>query len=101
MKFLLVKCKEDVIISRRRADGAPDHYFIKGKEYDMCLDERKNECFTLSDVEEMHFFGQKNNCYFDENFEVVTELQEEGFTANELRIHRLKKMEKEKHNHEE
>ncbi|MDA1641920.1 MULTISPECIES: hypothetical protein [Bacillus] len=67
----------------------------------MCLDERKNECFTLSDVEEMHFLGQKNNWYFDENFEVVTELQEEGFTANELRIHRLKKMEKEKHNHEE
>ncbi len=38
MKILLVKCKEDVIISRRRADGAPDHCFIKGKAYDMCLD---------------------------------------------------------------
>lgn len=44
---------------------------------------------------------KKNNWYFDENFEVVTELREEGFTANELRIHRLKKMEKEKHNYEE
>lgn len=43
----------------------------------------------------------KNNWYFDENFEVVTELQKEGFTANELRIHRLKKMEKERHNYEE
>ncbi|MDA2157850.1 hypothetical protein [Bacillus cereus group sp. Bc253] len=41
------------------ADGAPDYCFIKGKEYDMCLDERKNECFTLNDVEEMHLFGQK------------------------------------------
>lgn len=38
MEILLVKCKEDVIISRRRADGAPDHCFIKGKAYDMCLD---------------------------------------------------------------
>ena len=101
MKFLLIKCIKDINISGRNEDGTPDHCFAKGKEYDMCLDERKNECFTLNDVKEMHFFGHKDNWYFDEHFEVVKELQKEDFTGNELRMHRLKKMAKDKRNYEE
>lgn len=56
MKFLLIKCIKDIIISGRNEDGTPDHCFVKGKEYDMCLDERKNECFTLNEVSVMLFF---------------------------------------------
>lgn len=101
MKFLLIKCIKDINISGRNEDGTSDHCFSKGKEYDMCLDERKNECFTLNEVNVMHFFTYENNRYFAQHFEVVKELQEEDFVGDELRMHRLKKMAKEKHNYEE
>lgn len=101
MKFLLVKCIEDVVITGRNSDGTPDHCFIKGKEYDMCLDEKKGDCFTVNEVREMHFIGYENNYYFDKHFEVVRELIEDDFNGDELRLHRLKKMAKEKHNYEE
>ncbi|HHQ1468753.1 TPA: hypothetical protein QCU25_001229 [Bacillus anthracis] len=101
MKFLLIKCIKDINISGRNEDGTPDHCFVEEKEYDMCLDERKNECFTLNEVNVMHFFTYENNWYFAQHFEVVKELQEEDFVGDELRMHRLKKMAKEKHNYEE
>ncbi|WP_257151380.1 hypothetical protein [Bacillus anthracis] len=101
MKFLLIKCIKDVIISGRNADGTPDHCFIKGKEYEMCFDKRKNECFTLNEVKEMHFIGYENNYYFDKHFEVVKELTEDDFNGDELRLQRLKRMAKEKNNYEE
>lgn len=31
MKFLLVKCIEDIVITGRNSNGTPDHCFIKGK----------------------------------------------------------------------
>ncbi|PDZ39458.1 hypothetical protein CON18_14860 [Bacillus cereus] len=101
MKFLLVRCIKDVVIIGRNPDGTPDHCFIKGKEYDMCLDERKNECFTLNEVKEMHFLGYKNDWYFDENFEFVKPLKDEDFERNEIRLQRLRKMAKEKNNYKE
>lgn len=101
MKFLLIKCIKDIIISGRNEDGTPDHCFVKGKEYDMCLDERKNECFTLNEVNVMHFFNYENNWYFNKHFEFVKELKDDDFTNDELRLQRLKRMAKEKKHYEE
>jgi hypothetical protein len=101
MKFLLIKCIKDIIISGRNEDGTSDHCFVKEKEYDMCLDERKNECFTLNEVNVMHFFTYENNWYFDEHFEFVKELKEDDFTNDELRLQRLKRMAKEWKHYEE
>ncbi|WP_223262130.1 hypothetical protein [Bacillus wiedmannii] len=101
MQFLLIKCIKDVIISGRNEDGAPDHCFIKGKEYEMCFDEKKRDCFTVDEVKMMHFVGCENDYYFDKHFAVVKELTEDDFAGDELRLHRLKRMGKEKHNYEE
>ncbi|MES5957484.1 hypothetical protein QCI42_29760 [Bacillus fungorum] len=101
MKFLLVKCIKDVVITGRNSDGTPDHCFIKGKEYDMCLDEKKGDCFTVNEVKVMHFIGYENNYYFDKHFEVIKELKEDDFANDELRLRRLKRMAKEKNNYEE
>lgn len=86
MKFLLIKCIEDVVITGRNSDGTPDHCFIKEKEYDMCLDEKKGDCFTVNEVGEMHFIGYENNYYFDKHFAVVKELKGDDFTNDELRL---------------
>ncbi|MGN4418862.1 hypothetical protein ACTFRD_11345 [Bacillus cereus group sp. MYBK249-1] len=101
MKFLLVTCIEDVVITGRNSDGTPDHCFIQGKEYDMCLDEKKGDCFTVNEVREMHFIGYENNYYFDKHFKVVKELEDEDLANDELRLQRLKRMAREKHNYEE
>ncbi|OOR14185.1 hypothetical protein BW897_03920 [Bacillus cereus] len=101
MKFLLIKCIQDVIISGRNAYGTPDHCFIKGKEYEMCFDEKKGDCFTMDEVKMMHFVGYENDYYFDKHFEVVKELHEEDFDGDELRLYRLRRIAKEKHNYEE
>ncbi|MDA1861183.1 hypothetical protein PDK22_26205 [Bacillus cereus group sp. BY122LC] len=101
MQFLLIKCITDVIISGRNEDGAPDHCFIKGKEYDMCFDEKKGNCFTIDEVKMMHFVGCENDYYFDKHFEVVKNLKDDDFKDNELRLQRLKRMAKEKYNYEE
>lgn len=92
MKFLLVKCIEDIVITGRNSNGTPDHCFIKGKQYDMCFDEKKGDCFTANEVEVMHFIGYENNYYFDEHFEVIKELKDEDFVNDELRLQRLKRM---------
>ncbi|MFE4880709.1 hypothetical protein [Bacillus mycoides] len=101
MKYLSIKCIQDVIISGRNTDGTPDHCFIKGKEYDMCFDEKKGDCFTVDEVKMMHFVGCENDYYFDKHFEVVKTLKDDDFKGNELRLQRLKRMAKEKYNYEE
>ncbi|MEW9578123.1 hypothetical protein U9K47_22690 [Bacillus toyonensis] len=101
MKFLLIKCTQDVIISGRNVDGTPDRCFIKGKEYDMCFDEKKGDYFTVNEVKVMHFIGYENDYYFDKHFKVVKELKEEDFTDDELRLQRLRRIAKEKNNYEE
>ncbi|PES12375.1 hypothetical protein [Bacillus cereus] len=92
MKFLLIKCIKDIIINCRNEDY---HCFVKGKEYDICLDEQENECFTLNEVNVMHFFTYKNDWFFNEHFEFVNELKEDDFANDELRLQRLKRMAKE------
>ncbi|MCR6856604.1 hypothetical protein P5G86_24150 [Paenibacillus jamilae] len=101
MRFLLVRCIKDVVTTGRNGNSMPDHCFIKEKEYDMCLDERKNECFTLNEIKKMHFFGYKNNWYFNEHFEIVKELQDYDFKGVEIRLHKLKGMAEEKHDFQE
>lgn len=97
MRFLILECTKDVISFGRNEDGLPDNNFIKGKLYDMCFDANKKECFTVDEVEQMHFIGYEGDYFFDTHFKIIEELK----TSDELRLQRLKRIFKEKHNYEE
>lgn len=98
MKLAKLKCIKDMIVHGRNSDGSPDVCFNESCEYLFCLDEKKQEIFTLNDVKEVHFL-KLFDTFTIEYFEVMKIENCELFNLDELTLKRMKKLYKERYNY--
>lgn len=97
MKIAELHCIKDIIIYGRNEDGSPDHCYVAGEDYLFCLDAKSDSYFGLNEVGMVHFI-RTNDDYTTLHFTTneVNDIEQFGF--DDLTIHRLKKLEKERKN---
>lgn len=97
MKIAELHCIKDILIYGRHEDGTPDHCFTAGEDYLFCLDDESDSYFGLNDIGMMHLV-RMNDGFTSLHF-TINELNDiEQFGFDDLTIHRLKKLEKERKN---
>jgi hypothetical protein len=100
MKIAQLTCLDDVVIYGRHENGDPDHCFTKNTKYLFCLDEKKNNIFTINDVEKFHIFPLSSD-YTATHFEVNSIDTIEDSPVDEVTLQRMKRIYKDRHNFEE
>ena len=100
MRLAKLLCFEDVLITGRNKDGSPDICFVKEKEYYFIFDKKKNQIYTLNEVNEVHFLNLSDNKFTNKHFELIGINDADFFKLDEVTLRRFLNLSKRKGDYE-